>query len=45
MKELINIFVKDYRMEGFTRREWMMGDAFCVAIVAVCLLAEIINAL
>lgn len=45
MKDLINIFVKDCRKEGFTRREWIMGGVAVAGIVAVCLIAEIINAL
>ena len=43
MKDLINIIVA--REEGFTSREWKMGGAFCTAIVAICLVAEIISAL
>lgn len=45
MKDLIDIFVKDCRKEGFTRREWMMGGVAVAVIMAVCLFAEFINQL
>jgi hypothetical protein len=43
MKRLFEIIVG--REEGFTRRERMTGAMFVAGIVAVCLIAEIINAL
>lgn len=43
MKRLLDIIVA--REEGFTSREWKMGGAFCIAIVAISLVAEIISAL
>lgn len=43
MKRLLDIIVA--REEGFTSREWKMGGVFCTALVAICLVAEIINAL
>ena len=43
MERLFDIIVA--REEGFTSREWKMGGAFCTAIIAICLVAEIINAL
>ena len=45
MKGLINMFVKDYQKEGFTRREWMIGAVAVAGIVVMCVIAEIINAL
>lgn len=43
MKRLFDIIVA--REEGFTRENFMTGAMFVVGIVAVCLIAEIINAL
>lgn len=45
MKGLISVFVKDYQGEGFTRREWINGMMFVVGIVAMCIIAEIIDKL
>lgn len=45
MKELINVFVKDYQTDGFTRREWIKGGVYTTAIVIICIVAEMINAL
>ena len=45
MKRLFDIIVPAGKSEGFAPSEWMIGCAFCTAIVAICLVAEIINAL
>jgi hypothetical protein len=45
MKGLINVFVKDYKGEGFTRENFMMGAMFVAGIVAMCIIAEIIDKL
>ena len=45
MKKLFKIIVPAGKSEGFAPSEWMIGCAFCTAIVAICLVAEIINAL
>ena len=43
MKRFIDIIVA--REEGYTRKDVMAGALFVAGIVAVCLIAEIINAL
>lgn len=43
MKRFIDIIVA--REEGYTRKDFMAGALFVAGIVAVCLIAEIINAL
>ena len=43
MKRLFDIIVA--REEGYTRENFMTGAMFVAGIVAVCLIAEIINAL
>ena len=43
MKDLFNIIVA--REEGYTRENFMAGALFVAGIVAVCIIAEIINAL
>jgi hypothetical protein len=43
MKDLFDIIVA--KEEGYTRKDFMKGAMFVVGIVAVCLIAEIINAL
>ena len=43
MKRFIDIIMA--REEGYTRKDFMKGALFVVGIVAVCLIAEIINAL
>ena len=43
MKRFIDIIVA--REEGYTRENFMAGALFIAGIVAVCLIAEIINAL
>jgi hypothetical protein len=45
MKEFFNKFVNDYREDGFTASEWMIGGLFIASVMALCLLAEIINAI
>lgn len=45
MKEFLNKFVNDYREDGFTASEWMIGGLFVASVMAVCLLAEIIDVL
>ena len=45
MKEFFNKFVNDYREDGFTASEWMIGGVFIASVMALCLLAEIINAI
>jgi hypothetical protein len=37
--------VNDYREDGFTASEWMIGGLFIASVMALCLLAEIINAI
>ena len=43
MKDLFDIIVA--KKEGYTRENFMAGALFVAGIVAVCLIAEIINAL
>ena len=43
MKDLFDIIVA--REEGYTRENFMAGALFVAGIVAMCLIAEIINAL
>ena len=43
MKRLIDIIVA--KEDGYTRENFMAGALFVAGIVAVCLIAEIINAL
>ena len=43
MKDLFDIIVA--REEGYTRENFVAGALFVAGIVAVCLIAEIINAL
>ena len=35
MKELINMFVSDFRQEGFTAKEWAAAAVLCIALVAI----------
>jgi len=43
MKDLFDIIVA--REEGYSRKNFVAGAMFVAAIMAVCLIAEIINAL
>lgn len=43
MKDLFDIIVA--REEGYTRENYMAGAMFVAGIVAVCIIAEIINSL
>ena len=43
MKRLMEIIVA--KEEGYTSKDFMKGAMFVAGIVAVCLIAEIINAL
>lgn len=43
MKDLFDIIVA--REEGYSRENFMTGAMFVAGIMAVCLIAEIINAL
>ena len=46
MKELIEILQKDIESEDFTLREYVIyGIIAPLAVVAACVLAEVINAL
>lgn len=46
MKELIEILQKDIESEDFTLREYIIyGIIAPLAVVAACVLAEVINAL
>lgn len=39
----MNKMVNDCRNDGFTGTEWMIGAMGVATLIAVCLLAEIIN--
>ena len=43
MKELINMFVSDYRQEGFTAKEWAAAAVVCIALVAIMAIAGTIE--
>lgn len=43
MKELVNMFVSDYRQEGFTAKEWAAAAVVCIAIVAIMSIAGTIE--
>ena len=39
MKDLINMFVSDYRQERFTAKEWAAAAVVCIALVAIMAIA------
>lgn len=43
MKELINMFVEDYRQEDFTWKEWTAATVVCIALVAIIAIAGTIE--
>lgn len=43
MKELINMFVEDYRKEDFTWKEWTAAAVVCIALVAIIAIAGTIE--
>lgn len=43
MKELINMFVEDYRQEDFTWKEWTTAAVVCFALVAIIAIAGTIE--
>ena len=43
MKELINMFLSDYRQEGFTVKEWAAAAVVCIALVAIMAIAGTIE--
>lgn len=43
MKELINMFVEDYRQEDFTWKEWTAAAVVCIALVAIMAIAGTIE--
>lgn len=43
MKELINMFVEDYRQEYFTWKQWAVATVVCVALVAIMAIAGTIE--
>ena len=43
MKELINMFVEDYRQEDFTWKEWTTAAVVCIALVAIMSIAGTIE--
>ena len=43
MKDLINMFVKDYRQEDFTWKEWTAAAVVCIALVAIMAIAGTIE--
>ena len=43
MKDLINMFVSDYRQEGFTAKEWAAAAVACIALVAIMAIAGTIE--
>ena len=43
MKELINMFVSDYRQEEFTAKEWAAAAILCIALVAIMAIAGTIE--
>jgi hypothetical protein len=43
MKELINMFVEDYRQEDFTWKEWTTAAVVCIALVAIMAIAGTIE--
>ena len=43
MKELINMFVEDYRQEDFTWKEWTAAAVVCIAMVAIMAIAGTIE--
>jgi hypothetical protein len=43
MKELINMFVEDYRKEDFTWKEWTAAAVMCIALVAIMAIAGTIE--
>ena len=46
MENLIKELKKDYESENFTKREWIVyGILAPLGLIAVCLIAELINAL
>lgn len=46
MKELFEILSKDIMSENFTRREFVLyGIVAPLALIAACVIAEVINAL
>lgn len=46
MKELFEIMMKDIHSENFTKREYVIyGIVAPLALIAACVLAEVINSL
>lgn len=46
MKDLFNLLQKDILSENFTRRELVIYGFFApMALIAVCIMAEVINAI
>jgi len=46
MRELIEVLQKDIMSENFTRREFVLyGIVAPLALIAACVIAEVINAL
>ena len=43
MKDLINMFVNDYRQEDFTWKEWTAAAVVCFALVAIMSIAGTIE--
>lgn len=39
MKELINMFLSDFRQEDFTWKEWTAAAVVCFALVAIMAIA------
>lgn len=40
MKEFFEMIVKDYRQEGITVENWIVGGAFAFFIVIISMIAE-----
>ncbi len=43
MKDLINMFVSDFRQEGCTDKEWAAAAVLCIALVAIMAIAGTIE--
>ena len=43
MKDLINMFMSDFRQEGFTAKEWAAAAVLCIALVAIMAIAGTIE--
>lgn len=43
MKELISMFVKDYKSENFTWKEWAAAAVICITLVAIMAIAGTIE--